>query len=67
MQRAAALISIAAMGALLAIQVDADRRVLAATTLGERLASGSLTAVELALAWSAIGVLLYAVARRRRA
>ena len=66
-QRAAALISIAAMGALLLIQVDADRRVLGATTLGERLASGSLTAVELASAWSAIGVLLYAVARRRRA
>ena len=66
-QKAAALLSILAMGALLLVQVRDDLGTLASRSLGERFASGSLTAVELSLVWGAVGALLYVVGRRRAA
>jgi amino acid transporter len=65
LQRVAALVSLAAMAGLVIVQVfeDADR--LRNSGLSERLSGGSLTSVELVAAWSAIGLLLYAGARRR--
>ncbi len=64
-QRAAAAISILAMGALFLIQVNGDLGTLATQSLGERMASGSLTAIELSAVWGAVGALLYAAGRRR--
>ena len=66
-QRAAAVISIIAMGALFLLQVKSDLGTLAALSLRERFASGSLTAVELSLVWGAVGALLYVAGRRREA
>lgn len=66
-QKAAALLSILAMGALFLVQVRDDLGTLASRSLGERFASGSLTAVELSLVWGAVGALLYVVGRRRAA
>jgi amino acid transporter len=66
-QTTAALLSIAAMGALFLVQVRDDLAALASRSVGERFASGSLTAVELSLVWGAVGALLYVVGRRRAA
>jgi basic amino acid/polyamine antiporter, APA family len=65
-QRAAAVISILAMGALLLLQVQSDLVTLASRSLGARISSGSLTAIELSAVWGAVGALLYAAGRRRR-
>lgn len=62
-----AWVSIVSMAALLLLQVLADADVLGRTTLRERLATHSLTAVELALVWTAAGALLYVLVRPRRA
>jgi len=64
-QRAAAVISILAMGALFLLQVKADLETVASRSLRERFASGSLTAVELSVVWGAVGALLYVAGRRR--
>lgn len=64
-QMAAAVISILAMGALFLLQVNADLGTLASKSLGERISSGSLTAIELSAVWAAVGALLYAAGRRR--
>lgn len=64
-QRAAAVISILAMGALFLLQVNDDLGTLASRSFGERIASGSLTAIELSVVWAAVGALLYAAGRRR--
>jgi amino acid transporter len=64
-QRAAAVISILAMGALFLIQVKADLGTLASRSLGERIASGSVTAIELSAVWAVVGALLYAAGKRR--
>ncbi|HET8946967.1 MAG TPA: APC family permease [Candidatus Polarisedimenticolia bacterium] len=64
-QRAAAVLSILAMGALLFLQVKSDLATLGRLSLRERFASGSLTAVELSVVWGAVGALLYAVGRGR--
>jgi amino acid transporter len=64
-QRSAAAISIVAMGALFLIQVHADLRTLASRSLSERIAGGSLTAIELSAVWAAVGALLYAAGRWR--
>jgi amino acid transporter len=66
-QRAAAVVSILAMGALCLIQVMGDLGTLASQSLRERIAGGSLTAVELSVVWAVAGALLYAVGRRRAA
>ena len=64
-QRAAAVISMLAMGALLLLQVKSDLGTLATLSLRERIAGGSLTALELSAVWAAMAALLYAAARRR--
>ena len=65
LQRAAALLSVLAMGGIIAIQVVQDLRTLGAQSLRQRLVGHSLTSVELALAWGLIGAMLYAYGRRR--
>ena len=66
-QRAAAVVSMVAMGALFLLQVKGDLGTIASRSFGERIAGGSLTAVELSVVWAAVGALLYAVGRRRAA
>jgi MYXO-CTERM domain-containing protein len=65
-QRLAGVVSIVSMAGLLAIQLHADAAVLRSTTLRERAATHQLTTVELAAAWGLLGLVLYAVARRRQ-
>jgi amino acid transporter len=65
-QRAAAVVSMLAMGALVVVQVAADVGVLRATTLAERVAGHSLTTVELSLLWALIGAGTYVLGRARR-
>jgi basic amino acid/polyamine antiporter, APA family len=66
-QTAAAVVSIVAMGAIFLLQVKEDLATLKALSLRERIAGGSLTAVELSVVWGAVGALLYVVGRRRAA
>jgi amino acid transporter len=66
-QRIAAVVSMLSMGAIFLLQVKTDLGTLATSSLGERIAGGSLTAVELSVVWGAAGALLYVVARRRAA
>jgi APA family basic amino acid/polyamine antiporter len=63
-QVASALVSLAAMGGLVVVQVAQDLAVLRRLTLAERLAQRSLTTLELCLAWAAVGLLLYLAGRR---
>jgi amino acid transporter len=63
LQRAAAWISLVAMGALVAAQVWQDIHALRTTSLWQ--ANRDLTSVELVLAWGLVGLALYAYARRR--
>jgi amino acid transporter len=65
LQRAAAWISLIAMGALVAVQVWQDIRTLLSLSLRQRIASHALTSVELVLAWGLVGLALYAYAWRR--
>jgi APA family basic amino acid/polyamine antiporter len=64
LQRTAALLSLVAMGALVAVQVSQDVRTLSKQSIAERIANHSMTSLELAVAWSLIGAALYAFARR---
>lgn len=64
LQRAAALLSLVAMGALIAVQVSQDARTLATQSIAQRIANHSLTSLELAVAWGLVGATLYAFARR---
>jgi amino acid transporter len=66
-RRTAAVISMLSMGAIFLLQVKTDLGTLATSSLGERIAGGSLTAVELSVVWGGAGALLYGVARRRAA
>jgi hypothetical protein len=63
LQRLAAWISVLSMGGLILVQVSRDLRTLQSTSLSERISAHSLTSVELAIVWSAVGVGLYALAR----
>jgi len=63
LQRAAALLSVISMGALIVVQVVQDVGALRTHSLAERIANHSLTSVELVLVWAAIGAALYAYAR----
>ena len=65
-QRSAAVLSVLSMGALLIVQVIQDVHTLKTTTFPERLDHRSLTSLELVIAWSAIGAVLYAIARRQK-
>lgn len=63
LQRVAAWISVLSMGALILVMISRDLRTLQSTSLGERISAKSLTSVELAIVWSAVGLGLYALAR----
>src|SRR5215475_7006083 len=63
LQRLSAWISLLSMGGLILVQVWRDGSTLQATSLSERISTHSLTSVELALVWSAVGVGLYLLAR----
>src|SRR5262245_11075920 len=64
-QRAAAWISLASMGVLIASQVWQDISTIRGQTLWVRIANQKLTSVELAVVWGLIGLALYAYAMRR--
>lgn len=66
LQRAAALLSVLTMGGLIVVQVVQDIQTLGRTSLGERVAQHSLTSLELALVWAAVGAAIYALAQWRR-
>ena len=62
----AAILSVASMAVLIAVQVTQDLRTLRAQTLSERIAQHSLTSLELAIFWSAFAAVLYVVTRVTR-
>jgi amino acid transporter len=62
----AGLVSIGAMLVLIGSQVVADASHVRATSLAERWNGGSLTSLELVLAWTAVGLLVYALRPARR-
>jgi len=66
LQRGAALLSVISMGGLILVQVFQDIQTLGKTSLGQRIAKHSLTSLELALVWGAVGAALYALSRRRK-
>src|SRR6267143_6835481 len=63
LQRGAALLSVISMGILIVVQVANDLKTLGTTSLAERLATHSLTSLELAVTWSIVGAVLFVVAR----
>jgi len=63
LQRLAAYFSVLSMGVLIVVQITSDFHALMTTSLLERIHGHSLTAVELAVAWSLIGAAMYAYAR----
>jgi len=65
LQRAAAWISMVAMGALIAVQVWQDVQTMRSLSPLWRISVQALTSVELLLVWGLIGLALYAFARRR--
>ena len=62
-----AVVSMLSMGALIAVQLVQDFRTLATLGLRERIASQSLTAIELCFVWAVIGAFIYWIGRRRGA
>src|SRR5262249_38504376 len=56
LQRVAAVASMAAMGALIALQVIEDSKVLARSRLSDRIARHELTTVELSALWAVLGL-----------
>jgi APA family basic amino acid/polyamine antiporter len=66
-QSLAAILSIVAMGALIVLQLAHDAGVLRRQSFHERIATASLTTIELMIFWGAIGAVLYVMAARRRA
>ena len=66
LQRAAALLSVLSMGALIVVQVAQDIGTLKTHSLSERIAKHSLTSLELILVWAAIGAGLYGLTRLLR-
>ena len=63
LQKVAGWISVLSMGGLILVMISRDLRTLQSTSLSERISTHSLTSVELAIVWSAIGVGLYGLAR----
>jgi amino acid transporter len=61
----AAILSVASMVILIGVQVIQDVETLETQSLSERLSQHSLTSLELAVFWSAIAAIMYAVARSR--
>jgi amino acid transporter len=65
-QQLAAVLSMMAMGGLIALQLRDDAGVLRRLTFRERIGQASLTTIELVLFWGAAGALLYLIALRSR-
>jgi APA family basic amino acid/polyamine antiporter len=65
LQKVAALVSIAAMGSLIFVQVSQDVGTLQTQSFQQRINGHSLTTIELVLAWGVIGAALYIYARWR--
>ena len=65
-QQVAAVVSVLAMGLLIVIQLRQDVSVLRTQTLSQRIATGSLTSIELLVVWGIIGAGLYHFARIQR-
>jgi len=65
LQRAAAWLSVLSMGGLIVVQIIQDIQTLQVHSFNERLSNHSLTSLELVVVWSAIGAVLYALARWR--
>jgi amino acid transporter len=63
LQMSAALLSVLSMGALIVVQVLQDAHTLRTQSLNERIATHSLTSLELAIAWALVGAALYGLAR----
>jgi APA family basic amino acid/polyamine antiporter len=61
-----AVLSVIAMGGMIAVQVVQDMVTLSTQSLRERVAHHSLTSLELAVVWGAVGAGLYALTRRRK-
>jgi basic amino acid/polyamine antiporter, APA family len=66
-QRAAAVISMAAMGGLIALQVAQDSSTLSRLSFAQRISQHALTTLELCATWAAIGTGIYVLGRRRGA
>ena len=64
LQRAGAVLSMLAMGTLIALQVSDDISTLSSLSLSQRISQGRVTTLELCAAWGFIGALLYALGRR---
>jgi APA family basic amino acid/polyamine antiporter len=64
-QRLAAWISLISMGVLIVVQILQDLRALQTLSLQQRIASHSLTSLELLIAWGAIGLGLYVMRKLR--
>ncbi len=63
-QRVCGVVSLIAMGGLIAVQLVEDVRTLRSLTFAERISRQSLTSLELVVTWSLMGALIYAVGRR---
>jgi amino acid transporter len=61
LRRAAAWVSLVSMGGLVAVQITQDLRTISTREL---FSTGALTSLELAVAWGAVGLALYALGRR---
>ncbi len=58
-----AVLSVIAMGSMIAVQIIQDVETLSTQSLRDRIVQHSLTSLELAIVWSLIGAVLYAFAR----
>ena len=67
LQRVAAVVSMAAMGGLIVLQLAQDGSTLARFSLAERIARHALTTAELCTMWALLGAAIYALGRRRGA
>ncbi|MBI3654652.1 MAG: amino acid permease [Acidobacteria bacterium] len=63
LQRAAAALSLVAMGGLILVQVTQDMQTIRGSSFPQRLAEHSLTSIELVLVWGVVGGLLFAYAK----
>ena len=61
-----AALSVLAMGGMIAVQIFRDVDTIRSQTLSERIAQHSLTSLELAFVWSAVGAVLFVLARWRK-
>jgi hypothetical protein len=65
LQRAAAVVSVLSMGALVLVQIARDTQTLRSTSLSQRITGHSLTSIELAIVWGLVGAAMYFLARRK--